>query len=77
MATKITCNGLIQLVNQARNHGQTQTDIAKIAGIHGSALSAILNGKKEPSKREILGLCEAFQKNFEELFEIVFIRRED
>lgn len=77
MATKITCNGLIQLVNQARMNGQTQTDIASIAGIHSSALSSILNGGKEPSKREMLALCEVFQKNFEELFEIVFIRREN
>lgn len=71
MPYKVTANGLVELVKKAKAAGQTQTDISTTAGIHTTALSTILSGKREPSRNEMVALCVVFNKTFDDLFEIV------
>lgn len=66
----ITCNGLRQLVTDAKDQGQTQADIAKVAGIDDTTLSRILNGRRLPTSREMAMLSRVFGKGLDALFEV-------
>ena len=65
----ITCKGLQKQILLAKENGQNQIAIARIAQIHATRLSSIINERKEPSKSEMIKLCKVFNKKIEELFE--------
>lgn len=66
----ITCAGLQLHVAEAKEHGQTQADIARAAGIDSTTLSRILRGRRIPTSREMAMLSRVFNKGLDELFEV-------
>ena len=65
----IACKGLRRQIRLAKENGQNQGAIARMAQIHATRLSSIINERKEPSKSEMVKLCKVFNKKIEELFE--------
>lgn len=66
----ITCYGLQLQVAEAKEHGQTQSDIARAAGIDSTTLSRILRGRRIPTSREMAMLSRVFGKGLDALFEV-------
>lgn len=58
----------LQLYNEIREHGETQTSVAELLGISLQTMGFKLTGKYDWTIGEIETLCKHYNKNYYELF---------